>query len=208
MIGFVCALLGTLAILLAGENLRRQRKINRELTRKFVHILTASFAASWPLFLSWHNIELMSLLLFVGVLVSRQLTVFKAVHSARQHIWGELFFAMSIGLAALLSQSELVFAAAMLHLGVADGMAAVVGKLFGTKKQSYKVMGATKTYAGTATFLVLSVLIVVFTVVLHGSHLSFAYAIWLPLLATGLENIGVYGADNLLVPLAVALLLH
>jgi dolichol kinase len=204
--GLLAAIVGVLALLEIGEYIRKTKRYKKELNRKFVHITVACFAASWPFFLGWQQIELMSLLLFVGVLLSRQFKIFRAIHNARDHGWGELFFAMAIGLAAVLSQAKLVFVAAMLHLGLADGMAAVVGVLLAQKQ--YKVLGNRKTYGGTATFLALSVLIVVFTVVVNGPHMSWTHAIWVPIVATALENLGAGGTDNLLVPLAISVLLY
>lgn len=199
------SLAGVGVLLWFGEQLRK-RHYHPEITRKFVHISVATFAATWPFFMSWTHIELLSLLLFAGVLASRRYGYFKAAHGTRTSVWGELFFAMSIGFAALLSQSKWAFAAAMLSLGLADGLAAVVGTLFG-EKHRYKVFGHTKSRAGTIAFWVAAVLIVVICAVTHGPHDSWTYAIWVPVIATILENIGVAGVDNLLIPVFIVVVL-
>jgi phytol kinase len=206
MIALLIAIAGVAACLYGGEVLQHRYDYHPEITRKFVHISVATFAAFWPFFMSWSNIELLSLMLFVGVLASKRLSFFRSIHDVKRLTWGEIFYPVSIGMAALLSGNEWIFTAAMLHLGLADGLAAVVGTLFGRKHQ-YKVLGATKSRAGTITFWVCSFLIVLVCGVLNGPHNGFITLLWLPLLATAFENIGVAGSDNLLVPMLIVITL-
>ncbi|HEY1835268.1 MAG TPA: hypothetical protein VGG13_00405 [Candidatus Saccharimonadales bacterium] len=198
-------LAGVGVLLWLGEQLRR-RHYHPEIVRKFVHISVATFAATWPFFISWTHIELLSLLLFLGVLASRRYGYFRAVRDVKRHGWGELFFAMSIGFTALLALDKWVFVAAMLSLGVADGLAAVVGTLFG-ENHRYKVFGHTKSRAGTTAFWVAMILIVWFCGVMRGPRDGWTTLIWLPPLVTFCENIGVAGLDNILVPILVAIAL-
>lgn len=199
----VLSLAGVGVFLMLGEQLRK-RRYHPEITRKFVHITVAIFAATWPFYMSWTHIELISMLLFIGVLVSRRYGYFKSAYSVNRSTWGELFYAMSIGFTALLSQDAWVFTAAMLSLGLADGLAAVVGTLFGGGHQ-YKVFGTKKTRAGTITFWVVAFFIVWICGVLNGPHVSWTTVVWLPILAAVAENLGVQGLDNLLIPILVAI---
>jgi dolichol kinase len=197
------SLAGVGVCLWIGEQLRKKR-YHPEITRKFIHISVATFAAFWPFYMSWTHIELISLLLFFGVVFARRYGYFKSAFSVKRSTWGELFFAMSIGFTALLSQDALIFTAAMLSLGIADGMAAVIGTLFGGGHQ-YKVFGSKKTRAGTITFLVAAFFIIWICGVLNGPHDTWTTAIWLPVLATIAENLGVQGLDNLFIPILVAI---
>lgn len=206
MIALALAMIGVLTCLWVGEALHKLN-YHPEVTRKFVHISVATFAATWPFFMSWSNIELMSLLMFLAVVVSRHFSYFKSIHRVDRPTWGELFFAMGIGMTALLSQSTWVFAAAMLLLGLADGLAAVVGTLIGMNHK-YKVFGYTKTRAGTITFYAIALLAILFCTVLNGPHEGIFTLIWLPVAATILENIGVGGTDNLIVPLFIAIVVQ
>lgn len=176
-----------------------------EPSRKFVHVIVGTFVAFWPLFLSWRQIELLSLAFLAVVLVSRRLNIFRAIHSVQRPTWGELYFALAVGLVALFVRQPAVYAVALLHMSVADGLAAIVGSRFGTRHR-YKIFGAWKSWLGTTTFLVSSL------VILLGFSLQQGHVIaWLPLLAiaaTLLENVAVRGLDNLLVPLAVAVVLR
>ena len=205
MIAVLVALLGIAGLVFLGEYLQRARHYHPEVTRKFIHISVATFAALWPFFMSWSHIELISLLLFFGVAISRYFHLFQAIHSIKRHTWGELFFAMSIGIVAVLSQDKWIFSAAMLHLGLADGLAALVGTLIGQHR--YKVLGHSKTYEGSITFFLLSFVIVWVCAVANGPQLGWTVLLWVPLVATFFENFAVAGTDNLLVPFVITILL-
>ena len=206
MFSVLIAVAGVAAFVWLGEIIERRYDYHPEITRKFIHITVATFAAFWPLFMSWPSIAVTSLLLFFGVLVSKRLQFFGAIHKVKRLTWGEIFFPVSIGLSALLGVNSLAFSAAMLHLGLADGLAAVVGTLFG-RSSRYKVFGHTKSRAGTITFFVCSFTIILFCGVLNGPRDSFTTLLWLPIAATIFENIGIAGSDNFFVPMLVAIML-
>src|ERR1051326_110154 len=120
MISLLIALVGVATLVVLGEYLRRVHLFQAEVTRKFIHISVATFAASWPFFMEWNQIYLMSIFMLVGIGLSRSLHLFRAIHGVKRRTMGELFFAVRIGLAAILSQNEWAFAAAMLVMGLAD----------------------------------------------------------------------------------------
>ena len=206
MLDILLALIGVGILIVIGEKLRSGHRYHPEVTRKFIHITVAVFAATWPFWMSWDNIELLSLLMFAGILVSRYFHIFKAIHDIKRRTWGELFYAMSIGMVAVLSQDQWIFTAAMLLMGLADGLAALVGTMFGGKHR-YKVLGHYKSWEGTITFWVAAVAILLVCGVLNGPHEGVVMLLWLPIVATFFENFAVAGTDNLLVPLVVTLLL-
>lgn len=203
MISLILGLGGVGLLVLAGEYLRRVHLLHTEVTRKFIHISVASYIATWPFFMEWKQIILISLLMFSGIVISRHLHLFRAIHGVQRRTWGELFFAMSIGIVAVLSNSEWTFAAAMLVMGAADGFAALAGTLFHGRR--YKVFGHTKSYHGTATFFVITLMILIGCSFGDGYSMSLAGFILLPLIATVFENIAVAGTDNLFVPFAVVI---
>lgn len=209
LLSVVAAVVGVGFLLYVGEILQHRYDYHPEITRKFIHISVATFAVFWPLFMTWGGIMLMSVLLFCGVLVSKRISFFHSIHDVHRLTWGEIFFPVSIGLSALLSSganSTWIFAAAMLHLGLADGLAAVAGTLFG-RHHRYKVFGHTKSRVGTITFWFCSFMIILICGVLNGPHVSIFTLLLLPIFATLLENVGVAGSDNVLVPIFVVVFL-
>lgn len=206
MIPLFIALVGVCLLVVTGEYLRRVHLFRAEVTRKFIHITVASFAASWPFFMDWNQIYLVSMLMFAGILLSRFLHLFRAIHGVQRRTWGELFFAMSIGIAAVLGQNEWAFAAAMLVMGLADGFAALVGTLV-DDTYHYRVFGHRKSREGTLTFLAISLVILVACAALGDLAVSPAGLIGLALAATLIENVSIGGTDNLFVPLAIVVLI-
>lgn len=182
-------------------------KKHGELSRKFVHITVGSFVALWPVFLTWSQIELLSIVFVAAVAVSRQFNIFKAIHSVQRSTWGELYFGAAVGLIAVATHNPAIYAVALLHMSLADGLAAIVGEKYG-RKSAYKIFGAKKSPIGSATFFVVSATLLAVYSAQQGPGVSLG--IWLPFIAitaTLLENIAVRGLDNLLIPVFIALVL-
>jgi dolichol kinase len=203
---FVLTLTGVLLVLLSAEFLARRTNMHAELTRKFVHMIVGTFVAFWPFFLSWRQIELISIMMLVIIAVSVKFTIFRSIHTVPRNAIGELCFAVVIGLLALISSSEWIFMASMLCLSIGDAMAAIIGLMWGDKNQ-YKVFGKTKSIAGTSAFFILTLgVMIAYTTFSHDSA-SFTILFLIPVLATITENVAVNGTDNLIMPILIALML-
>ena len=110
------------------------------------------------------------------------------------------------GIIALMTTNKWIYAAALLQMSLADGLAAVIGTKYGGRYK-YLVFGHPKSLAGTVTFFVVSFTVLV---VFNGhfpNELSLLLIFGISLFASFLENIFIMGLDNLLVPLFVALVL-
>jgi phytol kinase len=206
MISLFIALVGVCLLLCTGEYLRRVHLFHAEVTRKFIHITVAAFAASWPFFMEWRQIYLISMLMLAGILLSRFMHLFGAIHGVKRRTWGEVFFAISIGVAAMLGQNEWAFAAAMLVMGVADGFAALVGTLIDDTHR-YRIFGHSKSREGTLTFFVMTLIILAICVSIGHLPAGPLEVLGITLAVTILENLSIAGTDNLTVPLVIIILL-
>lgn len=204
--GAIFVVLGVLVILLFAEYLSRYRGVHSELTRKLVHMLVGIFVAFWPFFLTWRQIQLLSLAFLFVVLISIKLNIFRSIHAVKRNAIGEVLFAMIIGILAFISNNEWVFMAAMLHLSLADGLAAIIGVLYGDTNK-YKVLGETRSIAGNLAFFFSSVAIMLFYSIVGDNAYSGLTLIGIPVISTILENFAIKGTDNLVIPLFVALIL-
>lgn len=194
-------------LLVLSELWWRKRQPDSELSRKFIHLTVGSFVAFWPFFLSWNEIRLLSAAFIIVVLVSKRLNIFQAIHSVQRPTWGELYFALVVGLLTFVTHSKGIYAAALLQMSLADGMAAIVGVEYGVKRgKAYLVFGHPKTVIGTLTFLLIS-LAILFGYSADTARLSLLYVAVIGVGATIIENLAVAGLDNLLVPLATAAIL-
>lgn len=202
---YLIAILGVLFLLVFSEYLWRAQHVRGEVGRKLVHVTVGMFVAFWPYFMTWQEIRIMCVAFFFVVLISQRLNTFKAIHEVKRKTHGELLFPVGILLASFLATTELVFTVAVLHLALADGFAAIFGTIYGERRH-YRVFSYKKSVVGTVTFLVISFLLIGYVVLTQGSSYALAniwILIWLPLIAAFMENVGVLGTDNVLVPLVV-----
>lgn len=206
MLNILGALAGVLAMLVVSEYLWRRRPLHPEVNRKFVHIGVGTFVAFWPYFLGWNDIRFLSLAFLVVVLASQKFKLFKTIHSVQRPTWGEIFFALIVGLLTFVTHSRGLYAAALLQMSLADGLAAVTGTIYG-QKTHYRVLGTGKSALGTLTFALMSLAILLIYLWVGGQG-SVWTMIGLAAASTLLENIAVRGLDNLAIPLLVALALR
>jgi len=199
----VLTVLVIFALLVGNEVYWRKAKTHNEFARKFIHLTVGTLVAFWPFFLSWQQIRLLSIAFIVVVAISKYAHIFRAIHSVQRPTYGELWFAAAVGLTTLITNNKWIYMTALLQMSLADGLAAIIGTRYG-RANSYKIFGQHKSIAGTATFAVISLLSLM--IFMYGSGTYIAPLIIAPIAigATILENVGVYGLDNLLVPLFVA----
>ncbi|MFI5271376.1 MAG: hypothetical protein ACHQT9_05040, partial [Candidatus Saccharimonadales bacterium] len=122
-------------LLFLNELWWRTHTVHSELSRKFIHVSVGTFVAFWPFFLSWREIQILSLAFLAIVALSKYLNIFQAIHSVTRPTWGEVFFAVAVGLTALITQDKWIYTAALLQMSLADGLAAIIGTRFGNKQK-------------------------------------------------------------------------
>jgi phytol kinase len=193
-------------LLVASEIWWRKRKPHDEFSRKFIHIFVGSFAAFWPFYLTWGWIVALSASFVVVVTLSKYLGVFKSIHAVERPTWGEVYFALAVGALAFVTHDPWIYAVALLHMSLADGLAAVTGVTWG-KGTFYKIFGHRKSFVGSLTFFVISVGLLASYSAMPGHSVQPSLIFGLAGLATVIENISGYGLDNLLIPLLIGVVL-
>ncbi len=212
MFRIVCALAGMLFVLLTAEILWHRKKISGEYARKYVHVLGGSFVAFWPYFLPMPDIRVIAAASMALWMVARFLHVSYAMHDIKRRSVGELLYPFSVFLLTTIAQANWIFTVSVLFLSLADGMAAVFGKRFGTKKMTYKVPAGKKTLQGSAAYVVSCYVALAIGALLGGREAiaqSWIITIgWLPLMCVFVENISPFGTDNFTVPMLVVTVLN
>ncbi len=205
IMNLILSILAIFILLCISELGWRKHWFDNEVGRKFVHILAGTFIAFWPYFLSWNEIRFVSVAFLVVVVVSSQLKLFHAINSVQRPTFGDIFFAIIVGLLTFITHDKAVYAAALLQMSLADGFAAIIGTRYG-RDNKYHLLGHNKSVAGTSAFVVISLAILIgFSTLSTG--LSAAILVFGVLGAAFLENIAPFGLDNLFVPLFVGVLL-
>jgi phytol kinase len=206
MSALIVSVLVVFLVLCLSELGWRRHILQGELGRKFIHITVGTFVAFWPFFLSWGQIRLLAVAFVAVVLISQYFHLFHAIRSVQRPTYGDVLFAAIVGVLTFVTQDKDVYAAAILQMSLADGFAAVFGSTFG-KRGRYAIFGQTKSMLGTITFFIVSLLILLWFSLYSAHGLPVVVVLGGSLAATLIENLAVFGFDNLLIPLFIGLLL-
>ena len=200
---FVFAALG------AAELLRKTLKLNAEFTRKVAHIGVGM--GSWgtvALFQNkWFAIIPPAAFIFINYLSYRR-GLFLAMESNDRRNLGTVYFPIAFVAIILLLWDSMraMIPLLLMPMTWGDALAAVIGKRFG--RHPYTVFGATRSFEGSATMFIVTVISVILSALVIGPQLS-AQVIALALLCATLcaiaEALSPWGLDNLIVPAAAVL---
>ena len=206
---------GTLVLL--GEYLKRKKYIGGELARKFAHTTEVTWAALWPLFLDLHSIAVLAMILTAGAILFRKLTPFKSIYSIKRLSIGEILIGIGLSVAAWFALSGSVYTAAVLIISWSDSIAAIVGTRYG-KKNSIRILGATKSFIGSTAFFVTTIGVLAgYFIYEQDAFLqtgtfemiaSLVLAVGIAFALTIVELFGIYGIDNLSIPIVAVILLN
>ncbi len=191
-------------LILLTERLSRKNNINKELSRKIPHTIIATTIAFWPLFVDMKYIAYLGVVFVLAAWLVAKLNLFPSARSITRKSGGEYFFGLGFGAAALLNPAPWIFALAMLYVGLADTVAALVGNKYG--KHKFIIFGQKKSLEGSLGFFVTAVLITFGFAIFNPAsalYLNLLVILFLPLLATFVEAVALYGLDNLAIPLLV-----
>jgi phytol kinase len=171
-----------------------------ELVRKSIHTLLALTLAFTAPYLGLRGVVGAGVVLLVLFSTVRRTGHFDVFRRVERVTYGELYFAAGIILSAVLflPTHTGAFQAGMVVLGLADPLAALVGKRFG--RHSYTLFGDRLSCEGSATCAVVAGGILYLAgVPLSGAGLG-------GVLLAGVEAAAPRGADNLMLPVVAGLL--
>lgn len=201
-------------VLLVSEVLWRKKVIRGEAARKFIHVLAGCWMAFWPLYVPFDGIFILGCVALTLLIYSRVTNLFHAIYGVKRKTFGDLFFAVAIIISAFLAQADWIFTVSILFLSLADGGAALAGKTWGKGKE-YLVFGKKslqKTPIGSLVFLLLCYVSLGVGWFMGGDNFMtedvLRTFVFLPLIATALENTMPYGIDNLVTPLSATVILN
>lgn len=206
MIAILIALFSVGLPLLIAHLLHKHTKTAREITRKVAHMGSGIAIAVAPFYLPWETVRYLAVALFIIVALALRFGWGRSFYSVRRKTYGEILFPLAVIGVSIFAPSPAVFCVAILHLAVADGLAAIFGTLYG-KKSEYKIMGYRKSWVGTTAFFIASMVLLVSFNVWALEPIPWGMIAVLPFVATLFENIGVRGADNITVPMVIVLAL-
>lgn len=203
-----------------GEVIIKKIKASNEASRKLVHVMHGVSLAVLAFIVPMSIVILFELLFLASMFIARRLS--KSARPRQIIAWyvarlykvgrlsyGDLWFPLSVIVVAIIASTKWEFAAAMLVLGIADAVAAIVGRHFG-KGNTYTIFGQTKSAAGSLAFFTMTAIIIGLYAVyipMVQSDVAVMGVLGVSVLLTITENLGVYGTDNFLIPIVTVLAL-
>jgi dolichol kinase len=147
----------------------------------------------------------------------RFLLPLKSIYSIKRLSIGEILIGIGIAITAWFSESGSVFSAAVLIVSWSDSVAAIIGTAYG-KKNSFKIFKSKKSVVGSSAFFV-TTLGIVFGYYLYEYNMfssiaslslfsAVIYSVGISFILTLTELTGVYGSDNLSVPILSVVILN
>lgn len=202
MIGCCVSYAYVLILLIVGMRLE---KVSKEISRKFVHIMTANWWFIVMLFFDKPFWPMVVGLSFVIVnIITYKYGLFTCIErDDKAKDKGTIYYAVTLVMLVILSyyyDDMFVGLIGSLIMGYADGLAALVGKKFNWIP--YSIRGNKKSMSGSLTMFVMT-LIIVCIIVKYASpdKLMMQKTLVISILATFLEAISIKGRDNLTVPM-------
>jgi len=131
---------------------------------------------------------------------------FQSIEQVKRNTLGEYFFPLGILVAALMSPQKEIFTIALLCVGLADGLAALVGQKYG-RSNRYRIFSGFKSIAGSLTVFIVSLIILVVVDYFGKVGLPLISFIIMPLDVALVEAFAPYGSDDFLIPICVLAIL-
>ncbi|MCA9348438.1 hypothetical protein KC867_03445 [Candidatus Saccharibacteria bacterium] len=199
-------------VLFGSEFAWKRISVSDEFARKFVHIICGTFIAFLPFWVSYNWVIILAIGFIVVNIFNRYLHFFHAINAVRRKSWGDVLFGVGVLIAALFRPDTWLFAMAIMQVSLADGLAGLIGVTYGQKKGRYYLLSQPKSVIGSLTFLATSIGVMIvgigFSTYFVDSIQMLPVIVMLPLVLTCIENISVFGMDNITLPLATLFILN
>ncbi len=178
----------------------------RELSRKIVHIGTGPvLPLAWflriPIAIAVPCAAVVTLITFIN----HRWHLLPAVEDVGRKSYGTVAYGVAICLLLILfwAENPAAACAGVLVMAFGDGLAGLIGRA--VLSPNWMVLEQRKSLIGTSTMAITSAVVLFALVVMTQSPLNPLRLLAVCTLAVGLEQMSVWGIDNLTVPLGVAL---
>ncbi len=185
----------------------RQRWPNqRELSRKIVHIGTGPvLPLAWFLHIPYLIAVPCALVVTLITFINHRLKLLPAVEDVGRNSYGTVAYGFAICLLLILfwADNPAAACAGVLVMAFGDGLAGLIGRA--VDSPNWTILDQRKSFVGTTTMAIASAVVLLALVLVTQSQLIPLRLLAVCTLAVGLEQLSVWGIDNLTVPLGVAL---
>ncbi len=183
------------------------KKINQEISRKIIHI---SVGLSWFIMIyffkdTYHLIIPPLTFIFFNYL-SYKKGFIKAMEREENNSLGTVYYAISFTILSIITvifpKFLPCYGIGVLSMALSDGLASIIGEKF----NKYKIGKSNKTYIGSFTILVITLIVTTCFNLYYHLNYSILDFLTIAIISSILEFIGVKGTDNLTLPIGTALI--
>lgn len=178
----------------------------RELSRKIVHIGTGPvLPLAWFLHIPIAIAVPCAFVVTLITLINHRWHLLPAVEDVGRKSYGTVAYGVAICLLLILfwAENPAAACAGVLVMAFGDGLAGLIGRA--VRSPNWTVLDQRKSFIGTSTMAITSAVVLFALVLVTQSPLNPLRLLAVCSLAVGLEQMSVWGIDNLSVPLGVAL---
>lgn len=201
-------LVGFLLLLAGAQLMYLKLKIDAEYSRKFSHIIAAITSILFAYVFDSHIYVLIICgSFFLLLLLTKQKHIFGSIENIKRISGGSFLFPAGIYISFILadpSDNKVLYIIPLLHLGLADGLAGLLGYRYGKREIKIYKFNLHKTYMGSSVFFLSSVAISYFCLNILNANvqqIQFIFILYLALISTLTEMFSPWGTDNITVPI-------
>ena len=205
MIKFAIILFYLFSIFLISIVFKKFNQNSKEIVRKTIHIGIGPLIPIAQFLKINQNLAL----IFTGiislmVLINYVYKLFPIIEDVERKSYGTLFYCLSLFILIYLfwDKDPYALTVGFFIMAFGDGLAGLVGKSFNSR--SWVFFKQRKSLFGTATMFLTSLFVLCSVGYAQGNNLNFNY-LTIAFLATVLEQLSMFGIDNLIVPISTAL---
>ena len=203
-----------IALVILGAKLFEKK--GKEVSRKFIHIMLGNWWIIAMIFFNnvWFSSFVPATFVIINYL-SYKKDIIKVMERDEQDGLGTVYYALSLLILVIVSfgifKNPILGLAPTLVMAYGDGLAAIIGKKFKSKR--YKLGDTKKSFAGSLTMFLISLILIEGYLWFANTEIFWASAHW-PLISimmafcvTAIEAVSGKGIDNISVPISTLLLL-
>jgi len=205
LIKFAIILFYVFSIFLISIVFKKFNQNSKEIVRKTIHIGIGPLIPIAQFLKINQNLAL----IFTGiislmVLINYVYKLFPIIEDVERKSYGTLFYCLSLFILIYLfwDKDPYALTVGFFIMAFGDGLAGLVGKSFNSR--SWVFFKQRKSLFGTATMFLTSLFVLCSVGYAQGNNLNFNY-LTIAFLATVLEQLSMFGIDNLIVPISTAL---
>ena len=177
-----------------------------ELSPKIIHIGTGPvLPLAWLLHIPFSIAVPCALVVTLLAFINHRWNLLPAVEDVGRNSYGTVAYGIAICLLLILfwANNPAAACAGVLVMAFGDGLAGLIGRA--VRSPSWTILDQRKSIIGTTTMAIASAVVLLALVLMTQSQLTPFRLLAVCTLAVGLEQLSVWGIDNLTVPLGVAL---